>query len=415
MRLYLVLASTTLLAACGGTGGSGGTIPLISTPTASTTSTGAPSTHTFVAPTETKTYVGIGGEQVYKYSTDDRLGSDAQYDLTYAASSTTPRNSGISISYDPAAAVFTLQITDSNSGSSINTRFQDPASRTAFGGAQEPQWGTPRLTNANVRYLQAGDGTPNSKSYFSGSGFVNPGNNSQPATGEPGSSYQSTSLFFLKPGSETQYVTYAGYVRNVFSFVEQAGANKVKFNQIQSNLERGAFAYGELTTSSNVPKTGTGSYRGSMLATMIFNPTLDGTDPITSNILPSYFQWIEGTSRLDLDFLNNSFQFGLNGTVLAPQFDFDTAPQQSIITSGATFTAAGRGTINLVSFGGFKGQFQTASLTNTNGSTRTINIAGSTIDGAFYGPAGQEAGGGFRIVGGNPDERIDILGAFVGK
>ena len=36
-------------------------------------------------------------------------------------------------------------------------------------------------------------------------------------------------------------------------------------------------------------------------------------------------------------------------------------------------------------------------------------------DGAFYGPNGEEAGGGFRIVGGKPDERVDIVGAFVGK
>ena len=42
-------------------------------------------------------------------------------------------------------------------------------------------------------------------------------------------------------------------------------------------------------------------------------------------------------------------------------------------------------------------------------------IAGSSIDGAFYGPNGVELGGGYRIVGGTPDERIDILGTFVGQ
>jgi hypothetical protein len=413
MRLYLVLASTTLLAACGGTGGSSGTIPLISTPTGATTSTGAPSTHTFVNPTESKTYVGIGGAQVFKYNTDSRLCCDQQAEI-YAANSTTVRNSGASISYDPASAIFTLQVSDPSSGAGTNTRFQDPASRTNFGGAQEPQWGTPRLTNTNVYYLQAGDGNPISPYRISGSGFIYPGTNTVAPDGDSGSSYQATSLFYLKPGSETQYVTYAGYARNAFSFNDVTQGTRT-FDQHSHILERGAFAYGELTSSANVPKSGSASYRGSMLATMIFNPTLDGTDPAASGILPSYFQWIEGTSKLDLDFLNNSFQFALNGKVLAPQIDYYTSPTQSVIVNGASFTAGGKGTINLVTFGGFKGQFQTASFANPDGSSRTVNIVGSTIDGAFYGPAGQEAGGGFRIVGGNPDERVDILGAFVGK
>jgi hypothetical protein len=48
-----------------------------------------------------------------------------------------------------------------------------------------------------------------------------------------------------------------------------------------------------------------------------------------------------------------------------------------------------------------------------------VDIAGSSLDGAFYGPGGSaeklEVGGGFRIVGGTPDQRIDIMGAFTGK
>ncbi|MDB5710610.1 MAG: transferrin binding protein-like solute binding protein, partial [Sphingomonas bacterium] len=42
-------------------------------------------------------------------------------------------------------------------------------------------------------------------------------------------------------------------------------------------------------------------------------------------------------------------------------------------------------------------------------------IAGSSIDGAFDGPNGEELGAGFRIVGGTPDQRIDILGVLTGK
>jgi hypothetical protein len=244
--------------------------------------------------------------------------------------------------------------------------------------------------------------------------LVDPGNNLTPPSGASGSNYVATSLFYLKPGTETQYVTYAGYVRNNLSFGKlTVGTNS--YDKTDYTLERGAFAYGELTNTANVPKTGTASYRGSMLGTMIFNPTLDGADPATSQILPSFFQWIEGTSKLDVDFLNATFQIALAGSVLAPQFDVTSLPQQAILAAGASFSAGGKGTINLGSFGGFKGQFQTASFTNPDGTKRDVTIAGSTVDGACYGPAGNEVGGGFRIVGGKPDERIDILGAFVGK
>ena len=100
--------------------------------------------------------------------------------------------------------------------------------------------------------------------------------------------------------------------------------------------------------------------------------------------------------------------------MLAPQLDYYTGPESSVLSAGATFNASGDGLINLITFGGFKGQFDSAYFTNPAGDRHDVTIAGSTIDGAFYGPNGEEAGGGFRIVGGNPDERIDVLGAFVG-
>jgi hypothetical protein len=409
MRLYLILASTTLLAACADGGGG---IALNSTPVPGAGGNTPASTHSFANPTETKTYVGLGGSQVFKYRTDARVAFNQQAQV-YAGSATTVRNSGIQITYDPGAAVFTLQVRDTNSGANTNTRFQDPASRIDFGGTKEPQWGTPQVTNSNVRYLQAGDGNPNSPYSHSGSGAINPGDNSTLPLGTPGSSYQSTTLFYLKPGTETQYVSYAGYVRNAFTFQTLTIGGQA-YDQMDSTLERGAFAYGDLTNTSNVPKTGNGTYRGSMLATLVFNPTMDGQDPSTTNVLSSYFQWMEGTSTVNVDFLNNTFQLALAGTVFAPQFDRWTSPQSSVLNAGATFTAAGKGTINLVNFGGFKGQFDSARFNNTDGSVRNIAVAGSSIDGAFYGPAANEVGGGFRIVGGNPDERVDVLGAFVG-
>lgn len=101
--------------------------------------------------------------------------------------------------------------------------------------------------------------------------------------------------------------------------------------------------------------------------------------------------------------------------MFAPQIDSNTAPATSILLSGASFNAAGKGTINMVNFGGFKGQFQTASFANPGANAINVAVEGSSIHGTFYGPAADEVGGGFRIVGGNPDERVDIIGAFVGK
>lgn len=413
MRLYLLLASTTLLAACGG-----GTQTLGSTPNplggaGGVGSTGSTSTHTFVAPTEAKTYVGVGASQVFEYITDDRQKNNQQAQL-FAGHASTVRDSGISIAYDPRDATFILQVKDPLSGAVANTRFQDPASRTDFGGNKDPQWGTPDLPNPNLRYLQAGDGNPLSPYDRSGSGFVSSGTNDTPPLGEPGSTYQAASMFYLKPGTETQYVTYAGYVRNAYKF-KTANDGTTDLFQIEHTLERGAFAYGELTGNTAVPTTGTGTYTGSMLSSLVFNPTLDGQDISGTQVLPTYFQWMTGTSKVNVNFGANTFQLALTGTVTAPFFDYYTGPRSTVLNAGATFAAAGSGTINMRDFGGFKGQFQTATFTNTDGTVRNVAVAGSSIDGAFYGPAAQEVGGGFHIVGGNPDERIDVVGAFTGK
>ena len=75
----------------------------------------------------------------------------------------------------------------------------------------------------------------------------------------------------------------------------------------------------------------------------------------------------------------------------------------------------GHAHVHNVGAGGFLGQMSSASFTQTNGQTLSVNVGGSSIDGAFFGPAAQEVGGAFRIVGGTPDTRIDILGAYTGK
>jgi hypothetical protein len=165
-----------------------------------------------------------------------------------------------------------------------------------------------------------------------------------------------------------------------------------------------------------------------MLATAVVNPTLDGAYGST---LPSYFQWIYGTSTLDIDFGSGSVKSHFAGQVYAPQADLAsvsniTPPANlSTIAAGATFSADGHGTINLVNTGGFTGQIDSASFSaTTNGAPTAVNVIGSSLNGAFYGPATSgnqklgtdqvEVGGGFHVVGGTPDQRVDIVGAFAG-
>ena len=415
MRNLIVLTSTIALAACGGGGLGAQSAGTTSVTGSGTTPTPAADPYTqFKTPTVAKTYSGVGASQTLDYNTDPRgiTGDRGQQGLQYAGNASTVRDSKISVTYDPRDAIFTLTLQDPRSGAGTDVRFQDPGSRTDFTGVRQPQWGVQDFAaltgigrNTNIRYLQAGDGDPLSRYRKSGNGFVNEGDNANAPTGTSGSSYQSTTFFYEVPGSTTQYVSFAGYVRNALNWADATdGINT--FQQTHFHLERGAFAYGLTTDANSVPKSGTGTYTGEMIGTMIYNPTLDSAGP-----LPNYFQWLSGTSSTAVDFGTGKVSLRLDGVVGAPFFDYGTTPQAVTIGAGTTFTAAGTATINLVNTGGFTGAFQTASF----GAGTAVNIAGSSIDGAFYGPAAQEVGGGFRIVGGTPDQRIDIMGAFTGK
>ncbi len=385
MRKPLLLVSLTTLAACGGGGPqtAGGTAVVGG---GTGTSNNSSSSHTFENPTEKKTYSAIGGVQHFEYSTDDR-NIQGQYGELYAGNASTARNSGITISYDPRDAIFELTIADTAAGVSQDIRFQDPLHRTAFGGLRNPQSGTPDITGKAIQYLEVGSasGTYGQAEYRS----------------------DGSTFFYQKPGTSTKYVTFAGYVRNQLSIAEVTDPNNVKYLQYNYNLDRAAFVFGERTDNGAVPRTGTATYTGDMLATMIYNPLFD-----TQADAPTYYQWINGTATTNIDFGANSFTQSLTGTVTAPGLDAFTSGTH-VLNAGATFAAAGHGTIDLVGKGGFTGQMDSASF--TQGTNMPVTIAGSSIDGAFYGPAAQEVGGGFRVVGAVPDQRVDILGTFVGK
>jgi len=380
MRKILILLGTTALAACSGgvpttvggaavTGGGGA---------------GAANPHTFVNPTDPKTYQATGGVQSYEFSTTP---GSQQYNQLYAGDANTARDNGYQITYNPRDGIFDLALKATKAGVDISTRFQDPVHRTAFGGAREPQSGTPDLTAKGVIYFQNG----------SSSGVFN----------TDGYTQQSQTFFYQKPGTTTSYVTYAGFIRNKITQANRDNGSGGTFLQTDYDRKRGVFVYGERSTSNAVPRSGTGTFTGQMLGSLIYNPLLD-IDPST----PSFFQWMDGTSTTTVDFGANTFTLALAGTLGAPQFDLHSS-QIAQLSAGATFAAAGSGRVDLVNAGGFLGQINSASLT-FGGITNNLIIAGSSIDGAFYGPTAQEVGGGFRIVGGTPDQRIDILGVFTG-
>lgn len=416
--LLLGVAGFTL-AACGGGSGAGPETVGSVAPVVGGGTSGGSVYDQFVRPTEARTYVGVGASHNFQYDTDSSDCCVEQTKPIYAGNATTVRSSSISISYDPRDAIFTLTVQDPLSGTASNTRYQDPASRTDFGGAVQPQWGTPDLSrapaayaNPNIRYLQSGGGNPASPYMASGNGLVYYGSPDVAPSGDAGAAYESHTFFYEKPGSSTKYVTLAGFISNSLTFSEEDIDSDGTDDEITSwDLTRGAFAYGMLTDNSNVPTTGTASFNGNMLATMVFNPTLDSSNPA-----PTYFQWLTGSSRVDVNFATKAVTMGMQGVVLNPQLDRDTTPRITV-PAGSTFTASGSATIDLVGKGGFTGSFANGSFTFTrpDGAKAPVAIAGSSIDGAFYGPGAEEVGGGFRVVGGTPDERIDILGAFTGK
>lgn len=436
MRNYLILMSATALAACGGGSGPeavGGAAP---PPAPGGSPTPTPSAHSFVDPTVTKTYQAHGGVQSYQYdyqqrveynkvpATDSsgnpvldangnrlyeidpqsrRLEGVKQSDQLYTANASTVRNPGVTVSYDPRNAQFTLSI--SQNGVASNISFQDPAHRKNFTGAIRPQGGVPNLETADttitrgIQYLEAD-------------------------TGSTDNTYDVSTFFYEKPGTSTKYVTYAGFVRNRLGIVTETIVDDQPRSQnaeitLPTTLDRAAFVFGEMTPQSAVPQSGSANFSGNMIASMVNTPQLD-----SNPAQPSYLQWMTGTAGVSVNFSSGAVTAALTGTTLAPLFDPAAikSPTNSTgftfptvaIPAGATFTASGTARIDLAATGGFTGLFSSAQFLS-GGVTSAVTIAGSTLDGAFYGPNADEVGASFRIVGGVPDQRVDIIGSFTGQ
>ena len=386
----------------GGTAGSGGTGGGIGGGTGAGTSTPTPTQANLLDVSTETTFNAVGSFQSLDVSETGVYALSGP--VLYQGNASTVRAPSGTVIYNPRDGIFTVQFTDAKAGMATGAvRFQDPAHRTDYGGSASPEWGVPtNLTDFN--YLEAVGATARA---------ANAANNDLGRV-------DSVTFFYQRPGSQTKYVSLAGYVRNAFDRTADPLVFKAATT---SNFQRGAMVFGTETIRSQIPITGTGTYTGGLLATMVVNTTID-----TSNRMPNYFQWITGSSTITLDFGRSTMAMLLTGTVLPATYGGQLVPDNQVgVPGGATFEAKGSGKIDLVGSGGFTGSF--AGTDNyvrflNNGVTTTVNttsvaqgssVAGaSSIDGTFFGPDAVNVGGNLRIVGGVPDQRVDILGAFTG-
>lgn len=370
-HLVVVMTSTSLLmlTACGGGGGVealGSVTPpkvdlgtLSPNPTATPTpgATPTPTPAHFLDVSSAVTLDAIGGFQSFTISDTG---------LLYQGSAATVDKPSGTVTYDPRDGVFTVTL---DSAGVSGSGFQDPAHRTDFTPAAKPANEVPKFDTYNYLVARTTD--------------------------------SSSTFFYQRPGAFTKYVSLAGYV-----------------SRSPTVVGRGAFAFGTKTSDLQVPTTGSGAFSGQFLATMVRGGSFDngaGESPI---------QWITGTSTVNVNFAARSVAFGVTGTV-GQTYSGDTlvADATLSIPTGSTFAATGTATLSATA-NAFAGKFASAGFTvggtavpvDFQSVNPTNSTAGaSSIDGAFYGPNAAEVGGSFRIVGGVPDQRVDILGGFVGK
>lgn len=364
-----------------GTGGTGGGVGTPTpTPTGSTGGSGGgvtgngssvtPSTDHFLNVGANTTFNAVGG--FHSLLINNQTGGQL-----YRGNTSTQRAPSGTIAYDPRNGIFTMTLSDTNAGITRDFQFQDPAHRIDFDATRRPELEVPDLDGFN--YLSARDGDANG------------------------------TFFYQRPGSSTNYVSLAGYVRTAIGDPATG----------QNLYERGAFVFGTPTIQSQVPISGSGTYTGGFVASMVVNPTLDnaarGLDVL---------QWMFGSTNISVDFAKASVSLGFTGRV-GQSYQGQALVNDAALSvpTGATFNAQGTAAIDLVRTGGFTGKFQSANFSwgankvdldfqsvNPNNST----AGASTIDGSFYGPNAVNLGGSFRIVGGIPDQRIDLQGAFTG-
>lgn len=192
--------------------------------------------------------------------------------------------------------------------------------------------------------------------------------------------FEINTYFFETPGTTTRYVTWGGFYRRVFEAVDSTDDNGNPIVEETDTRIRSTFVYGLTTDRAEVPTTGTATYNGKMFAWTVGNPGTRDLDHVI------------GTSALTVDFAG--------GTVNA-EFTSGVGSPQTLTASGSASFVDTRE--------GFSGQIDTATFAGA-----PVDMAASSLEGNFFGPAAAETGGAFRIIGGIPDTRIDIHGSFTG-
>jgi hypothetical protein len=365
-RLAAITLPLMSLTACGGggqvfsAGSSAGAGGSFASGSVTTTDTTANSTNLFDV-ANTTAFEAIGAFQTLTIQTSG--------ETLYRGNATTATAPNGTITYNPRDGIFTVNVSDTAAGVSRNITFQDPAHRATADVARIGEYQVPLLAGFN--YLQALDG----KAQFT--------------------------FFYQRPGVTGAFVSLAGFERSETT------------DDGTFTSQQGVMVFGSKTTASQLPSKGAATFNGQFLATM--SGALGPSVPI--------LQWINGTSSAQVDFDKRTVGLSLTGTV-GPAFTKLTAISDAnlAIPSGSTFTANASASWTQ---GGtaFAGKFNTASFktgTRTSAVDFTSVSAGgsvagaSSVDGTFYGPKTNNIGGNFRIVGGVPNQRVDILGAFVG-
>ncbi len=306
-------------------------------------------------------------------------------------------NDQVKITRDPRDATYTIVIAPQ--GNIVaNTRFQDPAHRSIYASiAQQDLIRYPSQPTTDWDLSALLPDIPNTEYYGTG----------QLLSGDAGAPTIKTAIFFTErmgnANSSTQYVSWGSYW--------EYNAGGVPPTRSQS-LQRTASVFGFNTLASNVPKTGSASYKGGFYADLV-----EGRD----------FYTLSGASNVVVDFASDKGTFALGGNFVSA----GPGDPSTKLRLGTTFTASG--TIGLLrpanataSTGGgapisvFSGKVTALALggvtyENLPNETKALSFQASSVEGGFFGPQAEEVGATFRIVGGLPDVRLDITGALTGR
>jgi hypothetical protein len=381
------------LAACGGAGpetvgsiappapttgtGSGGSGNTGAGGTASGGTGAAVGTASGTAPAASTTFLSVNTETTFNavgalhsFGYDEKVPGFDKQPVLYQGNASTTRTPSGTISYSPRDGIFTVSFNDKNAGVENTVRFQDPAHRSDFNPENTPTLEAPNLAGFN--YLESSDKT------------------------------QRSTFFYQRPDATT-YVTLAGFTRQDYN---DTGLLARK---------HGVMVFGSLTPQTQIPINGSGTYTGGFIASAVLDTARDSRNP-----QPAYMQWITGASNVSVDFGKSTVALSFDGTV-GPTFQNGQLISNGALLSpsGTRFQASGTAQIDLLRTGGFAGAFTNATLGGKAIDFSPISAGSSTsgassIDGTFFGPNAVNVGGNFRIVGGVPDQRVDIQGAFTG-